>query len=62
MGDEVSEAELHLLVGMVRLYRQRWEIETAYNELKSTILGGRVLRGRHPAAIYQETWALPAAY
>jgi hypothetical protein len=25
---------------------QRWEIETAYLELKSTILGGRVLLAR----------------
>ena len=30
------------------LYHQRWEIETAYFELKSTILGGRVLRARTP--------------
>lgn len=47
---------------LVRLYHERWEIETAYCELKSTILGGRVLRGRHPAAITQEVWALLAAY
>lgn len=49
-------------LALVRLYHQRWEIETAYAELKSTILGGRVLRGRHPAAVEQETWALLAAY
>ena len=48
--------------GLVRLYHQRWEIETSYCELKSTILGGRVLRGRHPAAVTQETWALVVAY
>lgn len=47
---------------LVRLYHERWEIETAYCELKSTILGGRVLRGRHPAAVTQEIWALLAAY
>jgi len=33
---------------IVRLYHQRWEIETAYCELKATILGGRVLRARTP--------------
>lgn len=49
-------------MALVRLYHQRWEIETTYAELKSTILGGRVLRGRHPAAVVQETWALLAAY
>lgn len=48
--------------GLVRLYHERWEIETSYCELKSTVLGGRVLRGRHPAAITQETWALLIAY
>lgn len=49
-------------IALVRLYHQRWEIETTYAELKSTMLGGRVLRGRHPAAVVQETWALLAAY
>jgi hypothetical protein len=49
-------------VALVRLYHQRWEIETTYAEMKSTILGGRVLRARHPAAVEQETWALLAVY
>ncbi|WP_454855520.1 IS4 family transposase [Promicromonospora soli] len=49
-------------LALVRLYHQRWEIETTYYELKSTILGGRVLRARHPDAVVQETWALLAAY
>jgi hypothetical protein len=35
---------------LVTLYHQRWEIETAYLELKSSILGGRVLRARTPPA------------
>lgn len=47
---------------LVRLYHERWEIETAYCELKSTILAGRVLRGKHPAAVAQEVWALLCAY
>ncbi|WP_426979943.1 IS4 family transposase (plasmid) [Pseudarthrobacter sp. O4] len=47
---------------LTRLYHQRWEIETAYCELKSRILGGRVLRGRHPGAVIQETWALLTCY
>lgn len=47
---------------LIRLYHERWEIETSYCELKSTVLGGRVLRGRHPAAVTQETWALLVAY
>ena len=44
------------------LYHQRWEIECAYCELKSTLLRRRVLRGKHPHAIDQEIWALLALY
>jgi Insertion element 4 transposase N-terminal/Transposase DDE domain len=47
---------------LVALYRQRWEVETAYFELRSTILGGRVLRARTPAGIDQEVHALLVAY
>jgi hypothetical protein len=48
--------------GLISLYHQRWEIETAYLEIKSTILGGRVLRARTPAGIDQEIYALLVAY
>jgi hypothetical protein len=44
------------------LYHERWEIETAYFELKSTILDGRVLRARTPAGVEQEIYALLVAY
>lgn len=47
---------------LVRLYHQRWEIETAYLELKSTILGGRVLRARTPDGVDQEIHALLIVY
>lgn len=47
---------------LVDLYHQRWEIETTYLELKSTILGGRVLRARTPAGIEQEIYALLVTY
>ncbi len=47
---------------LVELYHHRWEIETSYLELKSTTLGGRVLRARTPDGITQETYALLAAY
>jgi transposase InsO family protein len=38
----------HLACELINLHHQRWEIETAYLEIKSTILGGRVLRARTP--------------
>jgi hypothetical protein len=44
------------------LYHERWEVETAYLELKSTILGGRVLRARTPGGIEQEIYALLVTY
>ncbi|WP_460546558.1 IS4 family transposase, partial [Glycomyces halotolerans] len=48
--------------GIVALYHQRWEIESAYCELKSGLLRRRVLRGKHPHAIDQEIWALLTLY
>jgi hypothetical protein len=47
---------------LVRLYHERWEIETTYAELKQSILGGRVLRARTPAGIEQEIYALLITY
>ena len=47
---------------LIRLYHRRWEIETAYLEIKSSILGGRVLRARTPEGIEQEIYALLTVY
>lgn len=47
---------------LITLYHQRWEIETAYLELKSSMLGGRVLRARTPNGIEQEIYALLVTY
>lgn len=47
---------------IVALYHQRWEIETTYLELKSTILGGRVLRAHTPDGVEQEVYALLVTY
>ena len=47
---------------LIALYHQRWEIETAYLELKSSILGGRVLRARTPVGVEQEIYALLITY
>jgi hypothetical protein len=52
----------HPATELVRLYHQRWEIETAYLELKSSILAGRVLRARTPDGIEQEIYALLSVY
>jgi hypothetical protein len=52
----------HPAAQLIQLYHQRWEIETAYLELKSSILGGRVLRARTPTGIDQEIHALLITY
>lgn len=47
---------------LMKLYHRRWEVETAYLEIKSSILGGRVLRARTPDGIDQEIHALLITY
>jgi hypothetical protein len=49
-------------VELVGLYHERWEIETCFAELKTTSLGGRVLRSRTPAGVNQEVYALLVTY
>jgi hypothetical protein len=49
-------------VEIVELYHQRWEIETGFAEIKSTSLGGRVLRSRTPTGVRQEIYALLITY
>jgi hypothetical protein len=52
----------HPAAGLIRLYHQRWEIGNRLPELKSSLLGGRVLRARSPAGIAQELYALLTCY
>jgi hypothetical protein len=49
-------------VEIVGLYHERWEIETCFAELKTTSLGGRVLRSRTPTGVDQEVYALLVTY
>ncbi len=47
---------------VVRLYHERWEIESAYFALRHTLLGGHVLRPGDRPGLEQETWALLTLY
>jgi hypothetical protein len=47
---------------VVRLYHERWEIETAYLALRHTMLAGHVLRSGDRPGLEQEVWALLAVY
>ncbi|MBA3490050.1 MAG: IS4 family transposase [Longispora sp.] len=47
---------------LIRLYHERWEIESAYLALRHTLLRGHVLRSGDPIGIAQEMWALLTVY
>jgi hypothetical protein len=47
---------------LVRLYHERWEIESAYLALRHTLLRGRVLRSGDRPGVEQELWALLTLY
>ncbi|MFD0508066.1 IS4 family transposase [Streptomyces chiangmaiensis] len=47
---------------LVRLYHERWEVESAYFAIKQSMLGRRVLRARTLPGIAQEIYALLTAY
>ena len=42
---------------LMGLYHERWEIETTFREIKTTMGGGRVLRSRTLALVEQEIYA-----
>jgi hypothetical protein len=52
----------HPAFELVTLYHQRWEIESAYFEIKKTMLGRWVLRARTLPGITQEIYALLTVY
>jgi hypothetical protein len=47
---------------LARLYRERWEIETAFKELKAVQLRGELFRSRTKVGVIQEFWAHMVAY
>ncbi|MFB7292386.1 transposase [Actinacidiphila glaucinigra] len=47
---------------LISLYHQRWQAETTYFSIKSTMLDGRVLRSRSLPGLDQEVYALLTTY
>ena len=48
---------------LAALYHERWEMETAFDELKTHLRGGqRVLRSKTPELVRQETWGFLLAH
>jgi hypothetical protein len=62
LATTLLDAHRYPAFDLVTLYHERWEIESAYFAIKSTMLGRRVLRSRTPAAIAQEVYALLTIY
>ncbi|MFE9313464.1 IS4 family transposase [Streptomyces sp. NPDC006706] len=58
----LPDAERYPAHELITLYHRRWQAETCYFSLKSTILDGRVLRSRTVPGIEQEVYALLTAY
>ncbi|MFF4402011.1 transposase [Streptomyces sp. NPDC001480] len=52
----------HPAFELVKLYHERWEVESAYFAIKKSMLGRRVLRARTTPGITQEVYALLTAY
>jgi hypothetical protein len=47
---------------LIRLYHERWEIESTYLALRHTLLNGHVLRSQDQQGLEQEVWALLLLY
>jgi hypothetical protein len=62
LGQAHTTDVLDALVAPTRLYHERWQVESAYFEVKKTILGGRVLRAQSSAGIAQELYGPLALY
>lgn len=62
LATTLLDARRYTALELIELYHQRWEIETAYAELKSGLLDRRVLRSTDPAGLTQEVWALLVLY
>lgn len=52
----------HPADSLIRLYHERWEIESAFLALRHTMLDGHVLRSGDRAGVEQEVWALLTLY
>ncbi|WTG54371.1 IS4 family transposase [Actinacidiphila glaucinigra] len=52
----------HPAFELVKLYHERWEVESAYFAIKKSMLGRRVLRSRTLPGIAQEIYALLTVY
>lgn len=56
------DPETYPAADLIALYHERWQAETAYAQLKTSLLAGRVLRSCSTEMIEQELWAILTVY
>ncbi|WP_222720315.1 IS4 family transposase [Actinomadura sp. HBU206391] len=62
LGTTLTDPERFPADELIALYRQRWEIELAFDELKNHLGTGGPLRSRTPEGVRQEIWAYLAVH
>jgi IS4 transposase len=59
----LMDADAYPAVELVALYHERWEIEIAYDEIKTHLLAREeTIRSRTPQGVRQEIWGIALAY
>jgi len=59
----LTDSERYPASEIAALYHERWELELAFDELKThTLEREETLRSRTPARVYQEVWGLAIGY
>jgi Insertion element 4 transposase N-terminal/Transposase DDE domain len=57
------DAEQYPAAELIELYHERWEVELAYDEVKTHLLAREeCIRSRTPAGVRQELWGIALAY
>jgi hypothetical protein len=62
LATTLLDSRRHPAFDLVKLYHERWEVESAYFAIKKSMLGRRVLRARTTPGIAQEIYALLTVY
>lgn len=59
----LTDCQRYPAVEIAALYHERWELELAFDEIKThTLEREETLRSRTPARVYQEVWGLAIGY
>lgn len=63
LATTLLDPEAYPAVELIELYHERWDLEVAFDEVKTHMLErAEALRSKKPEGIYQEVWALLLVY